>query len=191
MQQKTKKLYCFVDETGQDTAGKLFLVSVILKEKDQLESLRDRLEQIERFSGKGNVKWKKTSFTIKQIYLSELMKLFDLRKSVYYSVYQNTKDYTKLVAQTIFKSIKHQNISDYTVNIVIDALNQVESRRVKGELKRLGVKYKTVRGLRDEQDVFLRLADSMAGFLRDAIEKQDYTKKIIIKFKKTGIVTQI
>jgi hypothetical protein len=28
------KYYCFVDETGQDTAGKLFIVSAVLVEKE-------------------------------------------------------------------------------------------------------------------------------------------------------------
>lgn len=34
----TQKLYCYVDETGQDTKGKLFIVVAIVieKEKDEL-----------------------------------------------------------------------------------------------------------------------------------------------------------
>jgi hypothetical protein len=30
---KTEKLYCYVDETGQDTMGKFFIVSVVVFEK--------------------------------------------------------------------------------------------------------------------------------------------------------------
>jgi hypothetical protein len=32
--------------------------------------------------------------------------------------------------------------------------------------------------MKDEQSVFLRLADSMAGFIRDSIEEKPYAKKV-------------
>src|SRR5438105_2668794 len=53
---KKPKLYCYVDETGQDTYGNFFIVSVVVT-GDVRESLVARLEQIEKASGKGNVKW--------------------------------------------------------------------------------------------------------------------------------------
>ena len=31
----TKKIYCYVDETGQDTKGKLFIVSIVVVGKDK------------------------------------------------------------------------------------------------------------------------------------------------------------
>jgi len=33
-QSNKQKLYCYVDETGQDTAGKIFIVSVVIIEKE-------------------------------------------------------------------------------------------------------------------------------------------------------------
>ena len=45
MNTEIQKIYCFVDETGQDTGGKLFLVSVVVKGKDHLHALRNKLEQ--------------------------------------------------------------------------------------------------------------------------------------------------
>jgi hypothetical protein len=56
------KLYCYVDETGQDTGGELFLVAVVLKEITALELLEKKLEKINLFyhckscSGKGKRK---------------------------------------------------------------------------------------------------------------------------------------
>ena len=44
--------------------------------------------------------------------------------------------------------------------------------------------------MKDEQSVFLRLADSMAGFLRDAFEKQKYAIPLFSKFSKEGIVQE-
>jgi len=56
----------------------------------------------------------------------------------------------------------------------------------------LKITYNNIRGMKDEQSTFLRLADCIAGLLRDYIEKQEYAvelfkllqnKKIIIETK--------
>jgi len=47
-----QKLYCYVDETGQDTKGRLFLVSVVIPGKER-ESIKEKLETIEKKSRKG------------------------------------------------------------------------------------------------------------------------------------------
>ena len=45
-----KKLYCYVDESGQHTEGAYFLVSVVIvaEERDQLEVLLLKIEQVSR-----------------------------------------------------------------------------------------------------------------------------------------------
>ena len=50
-----QKIYCYVDETGQDTLGELFIVSVVVNSADR-DALVAVLEKIERTSGKGKVK---------------------------------------------------------------------------------------------------------------------------------------
>lgn len=61
------KLYCYVDETGQDTGGELFLVAVVLKEITALELLEKKLEKIELRTGKKQLKklfWQRKTKTI-------------------------------------------------------------------------------------------------------------------------------
>jgi len=41
------KLYCYVDETGQDTEGAFFLVVVVLVAGEVRERLREKLLKIE------------------------------------------------------------------------------------------------------------------------------------------------
>ena len=53
------KLYCYVDETGQDTKGALFVVSVAVTKKDR-DELRELLAKLEKASGKGKTKWVRT-----------------------------------------------------------------------------------------------------------------------------------
>jgi len=55
-----QKLYCYVDESGQDTEGRLFLVSVLLTSSER-EGLRGRLREIEQTSGKGTRKWTRST----------------------------------------------------------------------------------------------------------------------------------
>ncbi len=40
------KFYCYVDETGQDTAGRFFLVSVVLIDSGKKDELENQLEEI-------------------------------------------------------------------------------------------------------------------------------------------------
>ncbi len=49
-----KRLFCYVDESGQDTKGALFIVSVVITGQER-ESLIQICEAIERECGKGKV----------------------------------------------------------------------------------------------------------------------------------------
>lgn len=184
------KLYCFVDETGQDTEGKLFLVAVVLKEQEHIMSIQNKLEKIEKSTKKNLLKWTKTPFKVSKHYLDELMRLKELKEAIFYSTYHNTKSYTVLTAQTIAKAVFARKVDDYRVNIIIDGLNKKEMEKVRKELKKLKVHYKKIKGMRDEQNVFLRLADAIAGFLRDYVEKQTYTKFLFRKFKEQKMIVE-
>lgn len=191
MNKEIRKFYCFADESGQDTNGKLFLVCVVLKSKDQLESLRKKLEQSELSSGKKLSKWLKTAFAAKEAYLLALLEIKELEKTIYYSTYNNSKEYYPLISLTIAKSLAFQQAGKYEANITIDGLNAKETEKVRSELKNLRVRYKKIRGLRDEQEILLRLADGMVGFLRDCLEGHKYTKKLLPKLIKAKIVVKV
>ena len=185
-----QKLYCFVDETGQDTAGRLFLVAVVLKEKDHLNILEEKLEGIERRSGRRRLKWRKTRPEAKRAYLDEILCVEELRGAVYYATYEATREYSKLTSLTIAKAILAKEQEDYVVTVIIDGLNDKERDVVRTELKRLKIRYRKIRGMKDEQNTFLRLADALAGFLRDAHEKETYTAQYLARLTGAKIVTE-
>ena len=184
------KLYCFVDETGQDTKGELFLVAVVLKEAGDLIALEKRLEEIEQKTGKRKLKWKKTNNRIKNLYLEELLRIKELKNAIFYAQYRSSKEYSKLTSLTIAKAVLMKNEKDYSVTVVIDGLNDKERETVREELKKLKIKYSKIRGMKDEQSVFLRLADTMAGFLRDAMGGESYAKTFMKRLQTTKIVTE-
>lgn len=176
------KLYCYTDETGQDTKGKFFLVSILLSSKEQLEELKNKISEIET-KIKGKTKWMKTDNKRKILFLDAILRLEVLRKNLYYSVYQNTTAYTPLVAMSVSKAVIHRIKNydgKYKVNVVIDGLRKKDGEIVKKELKNLNIKYGKIKTeLKDEQDVLLRLVDALAGFTRDYLENEKYAIDLI------------
>lgn len=186
-----QKLYCYVDETGQDTEGKLFLVVVVLEKQVDIEALHKTLEKIEKLTKKNLLKWTKTPFEVRKEYLKLLTEINELKGTIFYSIYQDTKEYIHLTSLTVAKSILSKEDENYVTTIIIDGLKDKEMEAVRKELKKLKIHYKKIRGMKDEQDSILRLADSIAGLLRDHLEQQAYTKAILNKFKKAKVIIEV
>jgi hypothetical protein len=89
----SKKLFCYVDETGQDTLGALFVVSVVVTREDRGPLRRD-LEAIERSSGKGQVKWHRAKRPTREAHIRAVLSLATLRGKLFYDAYRNTWNYT-------------------------------------------------------------------------------------------------
>lgn len=53
----SRKIYCYVDETGQDTEGDIFIVTVVVPENR--DKVLEYIENVEQQSGKGKFKWGK------------------------------------------------------------------------------------------------------------------------------------
>ncbi|MDR3559069.1 MAG: DUF3800 domain-containing protein [Candidatus Pacebacteria bacterium] len=183
-QTKSKKLYVYVDESGQDTRGRFFLVSIIISEKETLEELRSKITALEKDS-KGKSKWTKTNHKNKIKFIQEIIGVDLLKNNVYFSSYKNTIAYTPLVALAIGKAIidKSKKIkSRYKANVIVDGLRKSDKTLMQNELKNLDIKYEKIKvDLRDEQEVLLRLADALAGFVRDYIENEKYAIGLINK----------
>ncbi len=182
-----KKMYCYVDETGQDTEGEFFLVALVLISDKNLEIVESRLEKIELTTGKKYLKWGKTPFRVRQDYLLCVKQVQELRESLYYSVYAETIDYMSCVSTAISDAVSIKGLENYQVTIVIDGLYKKGIALVKAKLKKCKVRYSKVKGLKDEQIVFLRLADAIAGFLRDVHEGQGYAQRLYRQLQKEDI----
>jgi hypothetical protein len=170
-----QKLYCYVDETGRDTAGEYFIVSVIVAQEDR-EQLVELLETLERETGKKATKWSKTAKEIKRRFIEEVFQHQILQRKIYYSFYQNTTTYQELTVLTIAAAIhatKRQ--AKYKASIFIDGLQKSEVTVVAAKLRKIGVSTEKVRGVRDESHAIIRLADAIAGFIREYQEGREYT----------------
>lgn len=190
MPNKTEKIYCYVDETGQDTNGDLFVVAIVIadRQKDRLEK---KLLEIENNSGKHARKWQKTRKQERLNYIQSIIELKDFKQKLFYKDYDEAgKKYLYLtiyaLAELIISQFKNQKVS-----VTIDALTKKERSIVAVELRGFGILTDKINGKRDESSAFLRLADAVAGFVRDGIEENiDYKKVFNIAVKK-GIINKI
>ena len=182
------KLYCYVDETGQDGLHKFFLVSVVITDKTRKDTLEKQLEELEKETGKNKLKWTKTKTSIRKKFIEDICKINDLKNSIFYSIYPNGQAYTHLTSLSVAKAVLAKKESGYSVTVIIDGLTKKDTEKVRRDLKQLQVKYDNIRGMKDEQSVFLRLADCFAGFTRDYIENQAYAKGLFLRLKRREII---
>lgn len=185
-----KKIYAYIDESGQDTKGKLFLVSVIIIEKDR-EELRKKLENIETISNKGYRKWTHANKKRRETYINEIIKSGLFKNSIFYSSYENTKSYVDLTILTTAKAIIKKSKEPYKATILVDGLTKGERQYFATGLRKLDVKIRKVRGVDDENDAIIRLADAIAGFVRNYTEGSAEMTKLYKLATNKNIVIKI
>lgn len=170
MKDTKQKLYCYVDENGQDTKGDIFIVSVVVtsRERDELLTL---CEKIEKESGKGKFKWGKAESTRRLNYLKDIFARRNFRRKLRYSVYRGKTDYDLATIMGIAKAIHLNEPKNYTTLIYVDGLAKTKRHEYGSELRKLGVHTRKVQGVtKDENNSLTRLADAIAGFIRDVLD---------------------
>jgi hypothetical protein len=186
-----EKLYAYVDETGQETAGTFFLVAVVVAGDDR-DVLLDWLSAVEHATGKGKTPWHKSRHPARQAYMDQVLNDAGFSGSVFYSVYPGTRSYHDLTLLTIAKALGERSRGQpYKVTVIIDGLPRSAIRLVSVGLRRIRVPIRKVRGARDESHALVRLADAMAGFLRDAEEGQAEWQARLIRAQRRGIIRKV
>ncbi len=188
----TIKLYCYVDETGQDTKGKIFIVVVIIvgSERDYLFPF---LEYAEKKSGKSDRKWVKSKANLEFIDIA--LAADELKKRIYYRVANNTRQYNNIMIETIVSAVQaylyNNTIKHYKLTVVIDGLNDKSALIIGPKLRQKGLRTEKIKGERDETNSLLRLADAIAGLLRESTEGHKKYVKIKQKLENNDMLTEI
>lgn len=185
------KLYCYVDETGQDTRGKLFIVSVVVTEQER-EQLRQLCEAIERDSRKGQRKWIKTAYNRRLAYIQRVMEAPIFQGRLNFAVYQDAQDYTALTVRTIARALDAAGVEDYKATVFIDGLPRSLEQAVGLQLRLSGAHAKKVKGIKkDENDALIRLADAVCGLVRSAMEDQPEMKVLFEQGIRAGVLQDL
>lgn len=187
-----QKLYCYVDETGQDTKGKLFIVSVVVAKADRNE-LNNFLKKIEIETGKKKVKWTRTKREYKITYLEAVLSSKSFRNKIFYSLgEQESKAYKEITLVTIASAITSaKDTENYKASIFIDGLPKAEVKTVSVRLRKIGVRTEKVVGVKDENEPLIRLADAISGLVREDFEKVDYAQKLFKLASSKKVLTKV
>ena len=155
----------FLDETGQDTRGRFFLVAALVVDSDKLAEAREQVTALEARS-KRTHKWARTSPARRAVFLEHLGSELGLAEAVFWKSFGLGLSYVEWVAETV--AMAAGRLAPYgALTVVLDGGNWSEQERVKAALRLRNLPWRKVSGGRDEGEPLLRLADSLAGYLRD------------------------
>jgi len=90
-------------------------------------------------------------------------------------------------AKTILRVAK----TPYRATVFVDALGKIERKKSGHGLRELKVHVEKVRGLSDQSDEFIRLADAIAGFVRDGFEKKPAIQSLYQSALQSGLIEQL
>lgn len=179
MKATKQKLYCYVDETGQDTKGRLFIVSVVVAKEDR-EELIKFLEKVENETGKKRVKWNRVKREYKTAYFKAIFSSKLFRNKIFYSSGRESKEYKEITLVTIASAVTTaKDTENYKASIFIDGLPKSEIDTVAVKLRKIGIRTDRVRGVKDENEALIRLADAVSGLVREDYEKVGYGQELV------------
>lgn len=186
---KKQKLYAYVDESGQDTKGEIYLVSVVISGKEK-EELRKTLVEIEKTSGIYARKWSRSKPKEHEKFIKKLMAQEIFKNHIFYSYYQGTVTYTDLTIYSTAKAIHEFSDEEESTIIIVDGLEKSERHRFASGLRKLKVSVHKVRGAKEQNNEFIRLADRIAGFVRDGLEDDAVMKPLLKKALRKKIIRE-
>ncbi len=186
-----QKLYCYVDETGQDTAGNLFIVSVIIIGNEQEYCCR-LCQQIEIDSGKGKAKWIKAGYDQKLDYTTRVLHEPYFAGKLFYAAHRNTIAYQDETVRTIGRGLACFAKGDYRATVFIDALPKRVEQQVGLRLRKLGANVKKIRGAaKDEHEPIIRLADALCGLARSTYDGKADMQELLDWAIRAGVITDL
>lgn len=186
-----QKLYAYVDESGQDTKGIIFVVGVVVLEEER-DQISRWLEELELRTRKGNAKWRKSRHEFRQAYIGGLATAVGLRHRVFISVFHGTTQYLELTALAAAKAVLRRAHPPYKVTIFVDGLSGAAIGGFGRTLRDLHIQIRKIRGVRkDENSALIRLADALCGLVRDANDQVPWAVKALETLKTAGVAEEM
>jgi hypothetical protein len=162
-----QKLYCYVDETGQDAASDIFVVVAVVSAKEQ-EPLRQALVDIENVAGTGRRKWHKARSERRLRYLTLAIDRNLGRGEIFFGSYPKPLPYFFPLLEVLEDAIRIKAVSPYTARVFVDGIDRKKAAELTNALRLRGVSLEMVKSRRDESEPLIRLADMWAGCIRGA-----------------------
>jgi hypothetical protein len=115
-----------------------------------------------------------------------------LKGKLSYAVYHHTKDYLSRTVLATAQAITTYVRDEYKAVVCVDGLPKSQTQWFGAELRRLRVRTEKVIGVRDEaNDTLMRLADTLAGFVRAAQEGEQEYASLLEKAEAAETIRQL
>ena len=189
MKNQKQKLYCYVDETGQDINSEFFIVVAIISDKEQ-NLLRNELLEIESLVKIGQRKWRKSQFKRNKQYLQLVLKRKIGKGEIYFGHYKKPIPYFLPMLETLEKSILDKAEKNYKAIVYVDGIDKKKAAELTNALRLRKIKLEFVRSARDESEPLIRLADRWVGCIRKALLEKE-AKEILESAKKKKYLKRI
>ncbi len=185
-----QKMYCYVDETGQDNSSEFFIVVAVVNDDDQ-DAVREKLLAVEQFAGTGARKWHKSKRERRLAYLDAVLQRAIAAEDIFVGRYKKPLPYFLPILETLEKAILTKASSDYRVIVTIDGLDKKKAAEFTNALRVRKICLDFVRGKRDESEPLLRLADMWAGCVRAALLGEKEAETRFLQALKSGYLHDI
>lgn len=182
--EKPKKIYCYVDETGQDSGSEIFVVVAVVSEQDQ-ETLRQELITTEYDAKTGHRKWHKSRAERRLKYIQIILEKKIAKGDIYFGSYQKPLPYFLPILDVLEKAIKEKTKDKkYKATVCIDGIDRKKAAEMTNALRLRGISLELVKSRKDESEPIIRLADMWAGCVRAAISTGRDEKVILDRAEK-------
>jgi hypothetical protein len=185
-----QKLYCYVDETGQDPPSEFFIVVAVVSDRDQ-SLFRKELVDIESIASTGQRKWHKSRPERRMKYLQTVMQKKVGLGEVYFGRYKKPLPYFLPILETIEKAITHKAKGEYRAEVFIDGIDKKKAAELTNALRLRQVRLDMIRSRRDESEPLIRLADMWAGCIRAAFLGKREAKELFELAKQSGYLIEL
>jgi len=184
-----QKLYCYVDETGQDARSNVFIVVAVVKAGEQ-EDTRVALTRIEHEAETNQLKWHKTESSRRLKYLKLVLEK-GAGGEVFFGSFPKPLPFFFPTLEVIEAAVKAVARPPYTTRIFVDGIDRKKAAELTNALRLRGVSLEMVRARRDESEALIRLADMWAGCIRAALSGKPDERAIVERALKQNYLRPI
>lgn len=185
-----KKIYCYVDETGQDAGSKLYIVVAVIVSSN-IDVLRARLQELEVATKIGSIKWHKSDYEYRIKFMEEFLRGDDEDLHIYFIQVPKPVFYYLPTVEVIQKAISAHRTSNTQAIVCIDGLDKLSGKKITNGLRTKVFKVKLAKGARDESEVLIRLADRWAGCIRMALRGNEQCRTLMVRAERKGLLKEV
>ena len=185
-----QKVYCYVDESGQDDRSQYFVVVAVLLNGNQ-DVVRERLLGVEQTAKTNRMKWHKTLHKRRIHYLHLVQQSKIAAGHVYFGKYKKPLPYFFPMIDVLKRAIQQKTDEKYSATVYVDGIDKSIAKKMTNALRSSGISLRMVRSTREESEPLIRLADMWAGCIRGALLRKEDSMRIFEEAQRTGYLREV